>query len=554
MTAKKPAGGKKSAAGKVALKKGRRCSAKVQSKPKVQKCKGAVEVSSPCHRPAAVPKDVFMPIKRRRVANIHNSVIKVFVSHCQPNYHQPWCSNGQTSSTSTAFPIQLATGEKRLITNAHSVELSALIQVKRHQQEHKYVAKVLCIGPDCDLAILEVLSPEFWKGLDPLDVVQDLPDLQDSVSVVGYPTGGENLSVTQGVVSRIDLVEYAQSGTVLLGIQIDAAINSGNSGGPVVDEKGRCVGVAFQNLSGEDDGAENIGYIIPTEILMHFIEDYRRNGCFKGFGTAGFSFQSLESPVLREALGLSKGLSGVRVKAVDPSGPSHGILQTNDVVLRIDGQQIGNDGTIVFERGRIPFAYRLQKYFCDDVCEMSILRPGEDGTGKKLKVEVAVKRVRPLVNSDAGGPNGKSGSMAPRYLVAAGLIFVPLTRPFLESAYGEDWESERPGELSSEMLNLTENGVKDVTGHEPLLLTKVLASEVNIGYSDYEAEILESFNGVKVENLKHLATLLDKSKEKYLRFVFKGKDTIIVERAAATKALPGILAQNMIPSARSQVL
>lgn len=553
MTAKKPAGGKKSAAGKVALKKGRKCSAKVQSKPKVQKCKGAVEVSSPCHRPAAVPKDVFMPIKRRRVANIHNSVIKVFVSHCQPNYHQPWCSNGQTSSTSTAFPIQLATGEKRLITNAHSVELSALIQVKRHQQEHKYVAKVLCIGPDCDLAMLEVPSAEFWKGMDCLDVAQKLPELQDFVSVVGYPTGGENLSVTQGVVSRIDLVQYAQSGQILLAIQIDAAINSGNSGGPVVDERGCCVGVAFQNFRGEDGTGENIGYIIPTEILAHFVEDYRRNGCFKGFGTAGFSYQPLESPVLREALGLSKGLSGVRVKGVDPTGPSHGVIQTNDVVLRIDGQQIGNDGTVAFEGGRIHFAYKLQKYFCGEVCELSILRPGENG-GKKLKVQVALERLRPLVSSDAGGPHGYSGSMEPRYLIAAGLVFVPLTRPFLESAFGTDWESERPGELSCEILNLSENGVKEVKGHEPLLLTKVLASAINIGYSDYEAEILESFNDVKVESLKHLATLLDKNKEKYLKFIFKGKDAIIVESAAAEKAMPGILVQHMIPSARSRRL
>jgi len=540
----------KKAAAKSAAKKPQTCSAKVQ---KAKQCRA--EVSSPRHRPC---EEVFMSMskKKRRVgANIHNSVIKVFVSHCQPNYSQPWCSDAQTSSTSTAFPIQLAGGEKRLITNAHSVEHSALVQVKRHQHEQKYVAKVLCIGPDCDLAILDVPSAEFWKGLEVLEVYQGLPDLQDGVSVVGYPTGGDNLSVTQGVVSRIDLVEYAQSGIVLLGIQIDAAINSGNSGGPVVDDKNRCVGVAFQNLSGEDDGAENIGYIIPTEILMHFVEDFKRHGRFKGFGTAGFSYQPLESPVLREALGVTKGMSGVRVKAVDPAGPSAGILRSNDVVLRIDGQQIGNDGTVTFERGRIPFAYRLQKYFCGEICELSILRSGEDGAAsKKLKVEVAVERIRSLVDADAGGPNSKSGCMAARYLISAGLVFVPLTRPFLDSAYGDDWPDDRPGELSSELLNLADNGIRDTKGHEAVILTKVLASEVTIGYSDYEAEILDTYNEDKVENLSHLSRLLEKSKEKYHRFVFKSKDTIIIEAAAAKKALPGILAQNMIPSPRSQML
>lgn len=74
---------------------------------------------------------------------------------------------------------------------------------------------------------------------------------------VGYPIGGESLSVTAGVVSRIELQEYAQGGETLLAIQIDAAINSGNSGGPVINENDQLVGVAFQSLATLD--SENIG-------------------------------------------------------------------------------------------------------------------------------------------------------------------------------------------------------------------------------------------------------------------------------------------------------
>lgn len=105
--------------------------------------------------------------------------------------------------------------------------------------------------------------------------------------------------------SRIDLVEYAQTGVTLLAVQIDAAINSGNSGGPVVDQKGKCVGVAFQNLDGSDeDGAENIGYIIPTEIVRHFLEDYQRNGQFTGFGSAGIQTQCCDKPLAWPRLSL----------------------------------------------------------------------------------------------------------------------------------------------------------------------------------------------------------------------------------------------------------
>lgn len=62
--------------------------------------------------------------------------------------------------------------------------------------------------------------------------------------------------------------------------QIDAAINSGNSGGPAFNDKGKCVGIAFQSLKHED--AENIGYVIPTPVIVHFIQDYEKHDKYTG--------------------------------------------------------------------------------------------------------------------------------------------------------------------------------------------------------------------------------------------------------------------------------
>ncbi|KAI9110658.1 hypothetical protein K1719_018524 [Acacia pycnantha] len=91
------------------------------------------------------------------------------------------------------------------------------------------------------LALLTVSDDEFWEGVSPVEF-GDLPALQDAVTVVGYPIGG---------------------------VQVDAAINEGNSGGPAFSDEGKCVGIAFQALNDED--AENIGYVIPTPIILHFI-------------------------------------------------------------------------------------------------------------------------------------------------------------------------------------------------------------------------------------------------------------------------------------------
>nr|XP_016437824.1 PREDICTED: protease Do-like 2, chloroplastic isoform X2 [Nicotiana tabacum] len=105
--------------------------------------------------------------------------------------------------------------------------------------------QVLARGVECDIALLSVESKDFWEGAEPL-CFGHLPHLQDAVTVVGYPLGGDTISVTKGVVSRIEVTSYAHGSSELLGIQIDAAINPGNSGGPAFNDDGECIGVAFQ--------------------------------------------------------------------------------------------------------------------------------------------------------------------------------------------------------------------------------------------------------------------------------------------------------------------
>lgn len=187
------------------------------------------------------------------------------------------------------------------------------------------------------------------------------------------------MSVTSGVVSRIEVTSYVHGAAELLGIQIDAAvsdgsvpdtdsaelcvflrasgaqvvharpkawppgclctvaqpkpsyypslypfllivklqINSGNSGGPAFNCEGECCGVAFQSLKHED--AENVGYIIPTPVVQHFINDYERNGCYTGFPTVGIEWQKLESLDLRLALKMRTEQKGVMVRRIEPT-------------------------------------------------------------------------------------------------------------------------------------------------------------------------------------------------------------------------------------------
>jgi len=157
-------------------------------------------------------------------SKLFDGVIRVYCTHSQPSFSMPWQRQKQEFSTSTGFVIDGG----RILTNAHAVEYGSLIQVKKRQSEKKYVASVIAVGHECDLAMLSVDDPTFWDGLEPLNF-GNIPELLEDVSVIGFPVGGDSLSITSGVVSRIEMQEYAQASAELLAIQIDAAINPGQT-------------------------------------------------------------------------------------------------------------------------------------------------------------------------------------------------------------------------------------------------------------------------------------------------------------------------------------
>jgi S1-C subfamily serine protease len=105
------------------------------------------------------------------------------------------------------------------------------------------------------------------------------------ITIVGYPIGGSKISVSRGIVSRKEQSTYAHSEVDShLVIQVDAAINPGNSGGPAI-QNGKVAGVAFQVAS----KGENIGYIIPTSVVNHFLKDIE-DGIYNGYVELGIQF------------------------------------------------------------------------------------------------------------------------------------------------------------------------------------------------------------------------------------------------------------------------
>ncbi|XP_020550799.1 protease Do-like 2, chloroplastic [Sesamum indicum] len=457
-------------------------------------------------------------------ASFLNAVVKVYCTHTAPDYSLPWQKQRQYTSTGSAFMI----GDGKLLTNAHCVEHNTQVKVKRRGDDTKYVAKVLARGVECDIALLSVESKEFWQGAEPLHF-GCLPNLQDAVTVVGYPLGGETISVSKGVVSRIEVTSYAHGSSELLGIQIDAAINPGNSGGPAFNDKGECIGVAFQVYRSDD--VENIGYVIPTTVVSHFLEDYEKNGKYTGFPSLGVLLQKLENPALRACLNVPTN-EGVLVRKVEPTSHANAVLKEGDVIVSFDNVRVGCEGTVPFRSSeRIAFRYLISQKFTGDEAELGIIRGGQF-----LKVQVILDTRVHLVPYHIEGDQ-------PSYLIVAGLVFTPLSEPLI----GEECEES----IGLKLLTKARYSMPRFKGEQIVILSQVLANEVNIGYEDMSNEQVLKLNGTWIRNIHHLAHLVDSCKEKYLVFEFEDNFLVVLERESALAASESILKGYGIPSERS---
>ncbi|KAK1744765.1 trypsin-like serine protease [Skeletonema marinoi] len=399
-----------------------------------------------------------------------DAVVKIYATHSDPDFLIPWQKRHQTTSTSSGFVIDV---------------------------------------PGLGLRNDDQFQPFAMP-------IGSLPMLQDDVEVIGYPAGGDSLCVTKGVVSRIEMQEYAQAGARLLAMQIDAAINPGNSGGPVVNDELEVVGVAFQGI--DEESIENVGYVVPSSVVRHFLEDVRRNnGIYTGFCQLGIEVSFLENKAYRKFLkmanldGENKRISGVCVRRVQPSAGAYGILKSMDVVMAVDGIPVG------------------------DVATATIFRDG-----KEMEVSIPVSPIKDLVPSHY---NNKP----PPYLICSGFVFTALSVPYLDAKGA--WDDFYTEDVSY-LLGLVHTPLKQ-KGDEVVVLAQVLAHEANLGYEHLIDLHLLKFNGVEVKSLGHLNDLISENEEQFMTLEFapeEGGRLIVMERALCEQATEDVCKEHSIGS------
>jgi S1-C subfamily serine protease len=458
-----------------------------------------------------------LPVRATPVEQVRKSLVSISTASQEPNYQTPWAPGRIRRGAGSGFVI----AGNRILSNAHVVSNARFLSLEKENDPEKYVAVVEHIAHDCDLAVLKVLDPAFFKDTVPL-ALGGIPELESTVTVYGYPIGGERLSVTRGVVSRVDFRLYTHSGMDShLCIQIDAAINPGNSGGPVLQD-GRVVGVAFQGYSGQV--AQNVGYMIPVPVIRRFLKDIE-DGAYDRYMDLMITTFPLQNPAHRRALGLDDDGRGIMVSNVTAGGCSEGRLQKGDVLTGIDGHPIAADGLVSLDGERVEMSEVVERKFKGDKVQFSILRD-------RKAMEVTV----PLDAALLYQMQAYTYEVLPRYVVFAGLVFQPLSRDFLEASQVEDLR----------VRYLFEHFIADEIFKEHpevVVLSSILADPINSYLAEFRNGILREVNGRKIRTLREAAEALAQPAEHcVLRFEGKGRP-LVLERSAVEAARERIKAR-----------
>lgn len=456
---------------------------------------------------------------------IESAVVKVFSTLRAPDPSKPWSKAAPQEVTGSGVVIE----GRRILTNAHVVGYASQVQIQASQSGDKIGATVVAIGRGIDLAILKLDDDSFFDTHKPVKRASVLPDVREAVFAYGYPTGGSSLSITKGIVSRIEFVPY-RFGSSGLRVQIDAAINPGNSGGPVVSGD-QMVGLAFAGAK----GAQNIGYIIPNEEVELFLRD-AKDGKYDGKVGMFDDVQTLENAALRNYLKLDKSVDGVVVHRPYSSDPAYP-LKRWDVITAIGADAIDNQGMVKLGSNlRVRFQYRVQQLAKDGKVPLTVVRGGHS-----MHVDLPVSHAHKLLISDLDGGY-------PSYFIYGPIVFSRASAEFLGGVAGNGNLLQALAFNASPLM--TERGADASAAREELVIVSApfFPHKLVTGYSNRFGAVIYAINGVPVKSLRHLVALLRDLKDELvvIQFDQRAGETMVLPRQAMVDATEAVLTDNGI--------
>jgi len=449
---------------------------------------------------------------------IRDSVVKIHTTSRAPNFSRPWTKANPTKTSGSGVIIDVGTNAGGLdgngpliLTNAHVVRFASQIYVQPNQTTDKYLAQVVAIGPEIDLAVLRLEDPEILADNAALPLADALPSVKDAVNAYGFPVGGDDLSVTEGIVSRIEYAKFYFDAAGVR-IQVDAALNPGNSGGPAIAE-GRIVGLVFSGIR----EADNIGYLIPATEIRLFLKDVE-DGNYDGKPVLFDNFQSAENDALRARVGLVKEAAGIVVSHPFDGDDSYP-LKRWDVVTHIGPHALDNQGMVqVRDDLRLHFPHFISGLVEQGKVPVKILRQGEE-----LQIELPVvshrQRLLPPLKYDY-----------PEYAIIGPLVMTTLTQEYARAALSSNRSISALVHRESPLLSRLTDAPAFPGERLVIITNRMFPHPIKKGYASPTLNIVSHVNDDPVKNLAHLVEQIRDASGEFLEFTFAGKTETLVFR------------------------
>lgn len=284
---------------------------------------------------------------------------------------------GTSYSMGSGFIYKIDGDDTYLITNHHVVEGGDSYKITYTDSE---VLEATLVGSNeySDIAVLKVKTKENYSAVE-IGSSEDMR-VGDTTFTIGVPLDNTySWTVTRGILSgkerlvEVSLSSYTSSDYIIKVLQTDAAVNSGNSGGPICNSNGKVIGVVNAKIS--STGVEGIGFAIPIEEAVEKAEELI-NGEDSEYPYLGISMLDVETarsyPTYKKYLSGSDVTSGVIVIDVEKDSPADDAgIESGDIITKINGNSTSN---VVYLR------YELYKYNTNDTIDLTIIRNGEEKT------------------------------------------------------------------------------------------------------------------------------------------------------------------------------
>lgn len=546
----------------------------------------AIQDSLP-YAPSVVPGINITKAVPEKQESFFGAMVQLMCTSRDPNYIRPWTQQEDERSTASSFVTLSGINNElvMVVTNAHAVSNCVLdqqgnptISARCRNQSEIIKCTVAYINHESDVAILSFRK--IPQKISQVEIPENyIPKLLTKIVAIGFPNGVRTASATVGGISRYGMIPEAHSHKPGQAIQIDAAINHGNSGGAIfklVEEnkiEGTLIAMAFQG----QPKSQGMGFGIPSstiaKCIRRFVRKYyemlatgRVEKIVDVYLELGIRYQSIHNPAMHDFynLGDNQGVlvidvpryaTGQIVREIplpgcgqaQPREPVNALmdytsgLKVEDVILYVDNYPVGDDGTIMTENGRTHF----EKLYSDH------------GPENKYMKLVVLRKINGIVRClEIDQELIEHADLVPKimfdrkisYIVFSGFIFTTLSLPLIMM------NAEQSGPSSSE-VEVLKYGKKTYPNQEVVVLTGVLSCVgLNDSYEGLCEKEVESVNNVKIWNLQELHREIEASSREanppgsgYVKIKFKSLEIVILDYQLSKQKDPFIFKQYQIP-------